>query len=503
MSKRALTFDLAMITVDRGDSLSMVQQLYNALRTAILSHTLKPGTRLPSTRRLSTDLGVSRNTISATFDQLRAEGYLECRVGDGTYISSQLPDELLTVHQGSPDPAKRRSEPDATELSVRYKTMQAMPTGGMDSESIRPFRTGIPALDAFPINIWTRLTTRRWRTVSTNLLSYESSPGYYPLREAISEYLGSARGVNCRPDQVFVTSGSQDALSVACSLLLNPGDQAWIEDPAYRGGRLALVNAGVEVIPVPVDSEGLNVAEGINRAPLARMAYVTPSYQYPCGVTMPLSRRLELLKWAQNARAWILEDDYNSEYRFSGRPLASLQGLDTNERVLYIGTFSKVLFPSLRIGYLIVPPTLVDSFARAMQMMFHYSPLVDQAVLCDFISQGHFARHVRRMRSIYAERRLVLDQELQQVFEGALQVDCAAAGMHIMARLAGANAGRDTDISVAAGRHGLQIHALSTYALRRLGQGGLVLGYGAYTPRELRLGVRKLRTIIRENGITV
>ena len=503
MPKRPATFDLAAIELDRTHRSSMYQQLYGALRSAILTRRLKPGTRVPSTRTLCNDLGVSRNTVTASFDHLIAEGYLESHVGDGTYVSSRLPDELLTVQRAVHANARRPSAQHAPELSARYRTMQAMPGGGPDSEAIRPFRTGIPALDMFPIETWTRLTARRWRNVTTNLLSYESSPGFAPLREAISEYLGSARGVNCVPEQVFITSGSQDALALATNLLLNPGDEAWIEDPAYRGGRLALVNAGVKVVPVPVDAHGLNVAEGVRRAPRARMVYVTPSYQYPCGVTMPLSRRLELLNWAQQANAWILEDDYNSEYRFSGRPLSSLQGLDTGDRVLYIGTFSKVLFPSLRIGYLIVPPGLTESFARAMHMMFHYSPLVDQAVLCDFIADGHFARHVRRMRSLYAERRAAIEAALQDEFGGALSVDCAAAGMHVMASLAAGSIARDTAISAAAARRGLQVHALSTYAMERLPRGGLVMGYGAYSPRELRAGVRGLRAAVEEAGIKI
>ncbi|MGH3145626.1 MAG: PLP-dependent aminotransferase family protein, partial [Rubrobacter sp.] len=349
------------------------RQLYEGVRSAILSGLLPVGTRLPSTRTLATELGVSRTTAVTAFDQLLAEGYLEGKVGSGTFVAGSLPDDLLSVRErveceSGPARSGRR-------LSGRGAMLAATPaTAVRDRGSPRAFRPGVPALDEFPYAVWRRISGKVWRRPSGGLLGYGDPAGYWPLREAISGHLRTARGVRCLPEQVIVVSGSQQALDLAARVLLDPGDAVWVEDPGYTGARGALSGAGARLVPVPVDGEGLEVEKGIEREPDARLACVTPSHQYPLGVTMNLGRRLVLLGWAGSSGAWVVEDDYDSEYRYTGRPLEALQGLDTGERVLYVGTFSKVLFPALRLGYLVVPPDLIEAFTSARELTDRHPP---------------------------------------------------------------------------------------------------------------------------------
>jgi GntR family transcriptional regulator/MocR family aminotransferase len=331
--------------------------------------------------------------------------------------------------------------------------------------------------------------------VSRHLLDYGDPLGFMPLREAIATYLREARAVRCEAGQVMVVSGSQHGLDLATRLLLDPGDRVWLEDPGYLGARGALMAAGARLVPVPVDGEGLEVARGIRVAPDARLAYVTPSHQYPLGVTMSLARRLALLEWARARRAWIVEDDYDSEYRYTGRPLASLQGLDRHGRVIYVGTFSKVLFPALRLGYVVVPPALVDAFAAARGLVDRHPPSVTQAVLAEFIAEGSFARHVRRMRMRYAEQQAALVEAARHKLDGVLEVSPAEAGMHLVGWLpSGAD---DRAASGTAQQVGVEAPALSTFRLRRSGRCGLLLGYAAWAPSELRAAVDTLAAALR------
>jgi GntR family transcriptional regulator/MocR family aminotransferase len=355
------------------------------------------------------------------------------------------------------------------------------------------FRTGLPAFDEFPRALWARLGARLLRHAPSAVLTYGDPAGYRPLRRAIAEYLRAARGVNCSAEQVIVTAGSQQALDLAARLLLDPGDAAWVEDPGYLGARGALRAAGVRSIPVPVDSGGLSVVEGEKRAPEARLACVTPSHQYPLGMTMPLSRRTSLLAWARRHRAWIVEDDYDSEFRYSGRPLQALQGLDPIGCVIYTGTFSKVLFPSLRLGYMVVPESLVDTFVYARALVDRHPPGLEQAIVAEFLAEGHFARHVRRMRTLYAERQEALVLALGRELGGAIEASPAEAGMNLTAWLRG-NAS-DLELSNKAAQVGVVVTPVSAYALEVKPRSGLLLGYAAFTTRQIREGVRKLAQI--------
>jgi GntR family transcriptional regulator/MocR family aminotransferase len=356
---------------------------------------------------------------------------------------------------------------------------------------------GLPAVDHFPIDLWARLLARRVRMPTRSALGYDYAAGHPRLCEAIAQYLGAARGVVCRPEQVIVVAGAQAGLDLACRLLLDPGDAAWIEEPGYVGARGALLGASATLVPVPVDDEGLDVAAGARRAPRARLAYTSPSHQLPLGVTTSLARRLQLLDWATRAGAWILEDDYDSEYRYGGRPIAAMQGIDATGRVIYVGTFSKTLFPALRVGYLVVPPSLVEPFGVAMRHTGHSAPVAVQAALADFIADGYFAAHVRRMRVLYATRQARL---VRAARKHLVDVDLrpAEAGMHLVAELP-ADAD-DVAIAVRALEAGVSVRTLSSHYLERPLRRGLLLGYAGVGEREIDRGVEQLAPVLREHG---
>jgi GntR family transcriptional regulator / MocR family aminotransferase len=496
MAKRRAVVTIGTLGLERTSGVPLYRQLYDGLREAILSGRLRPGARLPSTRVLAGDLRTSRNTVLAAFGQLLAEGYLEGRVGAGTTVVGTLPETLLRARPEPAGPGRPGRRPRLSRRGALLVGTRAVLSRG--AATAHPFRPGLPGFDAFPFDLWTRLLARRWRRVPRQLLDYGEPAGYGPLREAIAAYLGEARAVSCEASQVIVVTGAQQAVDLAARVLLDPGDTAWVEDPGYQGARGALVASGIRLAPVPVDVEGLDVRRGARVAPGARLVYVTPSHQYPLGVTMTLQRRLALLEWASASGAWILEDDYDSEYRYAGRPLAALQGLDTAGRVIYAGTFSKVLFPALRLGYLVVPSDLVDAFVAARALTDRHSPSVTQAALADFIDGGHFARHVRRTRALYAERQAALVQAAQRRLGGVLEIGPAEAGMHLMSWLP--RGVDDRAAARAALARDVDTPPLSSFRVRpaRGGErGGLVLGYAAYTPREIDDACARLALALR------
>ena len=380
----------------------MYRQLYDKLRRAILDGRLRAGAKLPSTRGLAQELAIARNTVMGAYEQLLAEGYLEGKTGSGTYVARTLPEAVLNISPVRPTASVTRNP---GRLSRRGQTLATNRLGIRYIEPPRPFRPGTPAIDHFPFDLWSRLLAKYWRREPAGLLPYTDPAGYEPLRAAIAEYISAARAVRCDPEQIIVVSGAQQALDLATRLLLDPGDEVWMEDPGYNGARAAFLGAGVKPVAVPIDNDGLDVTMGEKLSPHARLAYVTPSHQYPTGVVMTLSRRLGLLRWAERKRRWILEDDYDSEFRYASRPVPSLQGLDKSGTVIYCGTFSKVLFPSLRLGYIVVPASLVDAFRGAKAVVDRHCPTVEQAVLAEFIAEGHLARHIRRMRMLYLSAR--------------------------------------------------------------------------------------------------
>jgi GntR family transcriptional regulator/MocR family aminotransferase len=475
---------------DRTLPTPLYRQIYDGFRHAIVHGTLAPHERLPSTRALAQSLAVSRSTVVLAYELLLSEGYIRSGVGSGAYVAAGLPEETLVTSRAEKPSAqasgRRRS------LSRRGALLAEMTVTAIDAPpAVRAFRPGLPDVDLFPFDTWARLAARRWRSAPRDLLGYSDPAGYLPLRKEIAAYLRASRGVTCEPEQVIVVAGTQQALDLAARLLLEPGDPVWIEDPGYLGARSALGGSGARLAPVPVDGDGLDVAAGVSLCPDARLVYVTPAYQFPLGVTMSLPRRLGLLRWATEMGAWILEDDYDSEYRYVGRPLAALQGIDTSGRVLYVGTFSKVLIPGLRLGYLVVPPDLVDAFVAARATMDRHSPLLDQAILADFMSQGHFAHHVRRTRAIYAERQATLLETARSELAGQVRMRPAPAGMHLVGELSEAGVD-ERALSREAIRHGVVAPPLSAYGIRPARQRAVLLGYTTVDAAAIRSGVRAL-----------
>ena len=465
----------------------MGKSLYEQLRGAILTGQLAPGSRIPSTRALAEEFELSRNTVAAAYEQLSIEGYLVSRVGDGSYVASTLPEDLLQA----PFAKKRTTTSRQPAISTAATFARSIPVGVPErGEGPKAFRPSLPAFDHLPLGLWAKVTAQEWRTASASLLGYGECAGYQPLRKSIATYLSEFRGLRCHWRQVFVTSGSQQAIHIAASTVLDRGACAAIEDPGYIAARSVFQLLGAHLSPVSVDPEGISVRALSRLRVTPRLLYVSPSYQYPLGITMSLPRRLELIRWAEQNDCWILEDDYDAEFRYSGRPIPALQGLDESGRVIYVGTFSKVLLPSLRLGYLVVPEALIEPI-NAMRLNWgHNAQLIDQAVVNRFIQEGHFQRHVRQMRTLYAERQGVLLDAIDRDLGGLLSVASAPGGMHLPAFLSGeadaaALAQRGTDVK-------LTLVPLSRFALKPLVKDGFLLGYTSFTPRQLRDGVRSL-----------
>ncbi|GCE28487.1 GntR family transcriptional regulator [Dictyobacter alpinus] len=495
MDEQVLRASLLAPMLDASSGVALYRQLYEEMRQAILAGSLPAGVKLPSTRTLAQTLGVSRATVVLAFDQLLAEGYIYGKVGSGTYVERVLPDELLRL-QDRRKGGQQTGEilPPAQPLSERGKMIAASTVAPLQKwEQVvqhQAFRHGIPALHEFPFKLWSQLAAKRWKHIQPSDFGYSDPAGYRPLRQEIARYLQVARGVRCTEEQIIIMAGSQQALHLAAQLLIDPGDDVWIEDPCYMGARGALVSSGAQLVPVPIDDEGLAVTQGIAISPRARMAYVTPSHQFPIGTVMSLSRRLALLRWADQAGSWILEDDYDSEYRYAGHPLASLQGLDQAGRVIYIGTFSKVLFPALRLGYLVSPPELIDAFRAARSAADRHAHMLDQMVTTDFMAQEHFARHVRRMRSLYEERQLILLEAARQQLGDNVCIKSATAGMNVLAHLPARL--RDTEVAQQAAQNGVAVTPISKYYIQHPPLNGLLLGYAAYNQQEIQQGMQNL-----------
>ncbi len=492
MAKHTPELILTGLELDKNSKRPMYWQLYDGLRQNILTGMLRAGQRLPASREFSTMLGVSRSTVLLAMDHLLSEGYIIGKTGSGTFISNELPEKFLYT---SSIKNSNESHDLNAELSKRGKQISKIEISTTPMpEAIRAFQPGLPAIREFPHNIWSRIVTRCLRMISTPNLGYGESIGYFPLREAIANHIRVARAVKCEPEQIIIVNGSQQALDLTARILADPEDIAWIEDPGYLGAKAAFSGNGIKTIPVPVDHEGLNVTAGKKAAPKARIAYITPSHQYPLGVTMSLPRRLQILDWANNNNAWILEDDYDSEYRYGGNPLSSLQGLDENNRVIYLGTFSKVMFPALRLGYIVVPPGLVEVFLRAKSMSDRHNAMIEQLALAEFIANGDFARHIRKMRILYHERQQTLIFYAQKHLKGALHLDPSNAGLHSVGWLT--NQKNDKLVSEKARELGVIAPAISAYCMAAKVPSGLSLGYAPFTESEIKTGIELLANIL-------
>ncbi|WP_394235688.1 MocR-like pyridoxine biosynthesis transcription factor PdxR [Pseudomonas anguilliseptica] len=482
-----LPVDLSGIRLDPQRGLA--RQLYQALRERILDGRLQRRTRLPASRDLANLLGISRNTVTRAFDQLYAEGYIEGRIGAGTYVA-----ELSAVKRPAPAP---QAQPSDAPQSAALQLLQSHHLNPPLSGAPRAFRVGVPAFDLFPFETWARLSARFWRKPSPARLGYGDPAGDWQLRELIAAYLRNSRGLHCDPAQIVVTNGAQQAISLCAQLLVTPGARVAVENPGYRAAGHALAIAGAQLCGVAVDGEGLDVP-ALTQLEDCRLVYVTPSHQYPTGVTLSLARRLQLLEWAERHNGLIIEDDYDGEYRYSGTPLAPLAALDRQGRVLYVGTFCKIAFPALRLGYLVLPPALAEAFAQRRALDMRHSEIGTQAVMAEFIAAGHFQRHIRRMRTAARSRRDALLAGWPDSVPDCAPLPVVEAGLHLCVRVSSLARERERELISAAERVGVEMTGLSSYWLPDSStpedqRAGLVLGFAAVPEAQIDEALTALR----------
>jgi GntR family transcriptional regulator/MocR family aminotransferase len=487
------------ITLDHSMAQPLHRQLYEELRGAILDQRLKPGERVPSSRTLARSLRLSRATVTQSYEQLISEGYLQAIVGSGTTVCTELPDELLRTSPVRASASRPQTE-SATPAKIKLSQYGVSLNDSVPLEPPEPdlplnFKSGRPALEEFPMLQWRRLLLRHCRENNVDLLDYSTNPDGLPeLREAITGYLARSRAVRCKAGQTIIVNGSQQAIDLITKLLIDRGDTVAVENPGYLGARRAFLAQGAKLLPVPVDENGI-ITERLDASPaskahLVKLIYVTPSHQFPTGGVLPLARRLELIRWAENLGAVIVEDDYDSEFRYSSRPIPALQGLAEGANVIYIGTFSKVLFPALRIGYVVVPESLAHVFARARWIADRQTPTLEQLALTDFINEGHLERHLRRMRTLYDKRRQTLVRALNHHFGDRVEILGENAGMHLMVRLR--TLFDDQEVMQRAEGVGVGLVSARLYYLGQAPADEFVLGYSGLSERRIQEGVRRL-----------
>lgn len=468
----------AGIHLTRTSGVPLYMQLYTQFRDMITRGQLQPGDRVPSGRNLAAELGVSRIIVSQCYELLSMEGYFEGKTGAGTFIASVLPEQLLEVR-----PAAKPEPPGHIVPGDRIED--------------QPFQIGLPALDRFPYNAWQKVAGHILKNLKHFHLGYEDTLGYDALRKGIATYLRTARGVSCEAAQVVVVTGSQQTLNLVLQVLLQPGDTVWMEDPGYHGARLAFSHAGMQICPVPVQPDGMDIDYAQTHYRDARLAYVTPTHQFPLGYTLSPQKRRQLLAWAAASNSWILEDDYDSEYRYAGTPTPCLQSMDQHGRVIYTGTFSKVLFPGLRLAYLVLPtPELTARFRKAKESMDRQSPALEQFILRDFIDQGHFIRHIHKMRLLYAERQQLLITLLQQQLQPHLKISMVPAGMHVLCYL------KDhvdvPQLKKAIRSQKIKVAFLDAFTLQHQQPPAMLLGFTGFSAYKLRTAVEKLARCFKQ-----
>lgn len=473
---------MTRLKVDKTDPDTAYRQVYRQLRAAILAGEWPPGSRLPSSRQLAEEAGVARITITHAFEQLMAEGFIESRVGAGTFVAAEIPDKGIDAFSGF--------RPDLTEWGRRVTALTQ--AAERQPDSTRPeidFGFGRSFAEQFPYDVWRRLLGRYLSSDDAMLSRYGSAAGFYPLRQAVADYLVRARDVRCAPDEVVIVSGAQQAIDILARLLLTPGDEVLVETPGYRDAYALFQLHQARLVGLPVDNQGLPV-DRIPERCQARLAFVTPSHQFPRGGTMPLARRLALLAWARERSAVIIEDDYDGDLRYEGGSLAALEGLDEDGRVVYLGTFSKVLFPALRLGYLVLPRGLTGPFVQAKELVDRGAPTLTQAAVADFLAEGHFERHLRHLRQLYGAKRAALVGALDEYLGDRVRYSPVAAGLHVMLY---ANSDLDEARLVrdAAGR-GVRVYAGAPYHLEHPAPPSILLGFSGLDEAEIIEGVRRL-----------
>ena len=485
MPKAISSFELTLKSRPRHQTLA--NWLYGELRSAILDGRLAPGARLPASRDFASQYELSRGTVVSVLERLQSEGYISSRVGFGTWVNRV--DAPRAARLPATTPAYIR---DVISTYKRPQPWIDLPL----FDGVRPFRIGVPAINEFPSEVWGRIAATRARNFRSWLKKEADGRGYKPLRDAIAEYLRTSRGVRCTAEQIVLVSGIQQALDLLARLLLKKNDPIWMEDPGYFGARIAFDNAGARMVAVPVNEEGLSVSAGMKICPDAKGAYVTPAHQFPLGVTMSLERRMALLSWASRTGAFVIEDDYDSEYRFEGPPVPSLQSLDNHSSVIFIGSFSKTLFPALRVGYVVLPAPLIDFFLSFRYQTDFRNSSFDQAVLCDFIVDGHLARHLRRMRNLYAERLATLKEGARRYLGGLLEISDVRAGLYTIGYLRNGMGSRQAEKLAAA--QGVEVLAVDRHTLRRPDPNALLLGFGGFDEAATRHGLIRLAKALSE-----
>lgn len=479
----------------------LYRQIYQSVRKSILTGELSPGTRLPPSRALARENGVSRNVVLLAYDQLVAEGYAVPRTGSGTYVASPLPEALLSVTSEGATQRGGRKKARAERLSEfgRYADrlhLERKPQMGAPRPKLPyDFQYGEVAPDPITLEKWRRLLHRRAEHLATQ---YAPAAGHEGLRSALGEHVRRARGISCRPEQMIVVNGAQQALDLVARVLLDPGDRVLIEEPHYQGARHAFRAAGAVLSAIAVDGEGFDISSARQDAREARLAYVTPSHQFPTGAVMPLQRRLKLLEWAGANDSYVVEDDYDSEYRYRGRPLEAIQALDPDGRTIYVGTLSKVLFPALRLGFLIVPGSLAHAFLGAKWIADRHSPTVLQAAIADYIQEGHFERHLRRTRARNAERRTALLDSLHDLLGERIEVEGSNAGIHLLVWLRDFPTTNLARLVEQASRKGVGLYPVTPYYIRPPRRAGLLFGYASLNKSEIGEGIRRFAAALKE-----
>lgn len=485
--------DYLLQYLDKASGMPRNRQLYRLMRQAILDRVLPSDTRLPSSRDLASELEISRNTVLYAYEQLLAEGYVEARAGSGTYVADTVPD---SVHL--PLAPTRRTATTAAHVQLSQRGHRLVAQAGASPQQWGAFVPGVPDVTQFPHKIWNTLQSKVWRKPPVAALTYGHGGGYQPLREVVAEYLKVSRSVDCEAGQVVITNGIHQSIDLCLRLLSDPGDVAWVENPCYWGARNLLSASGVTIRPIRVDAEGICPSDA-DLAVIPRFIFVTPSHQYPLGMVMSLARRRSLLEYARRHGCWIIEDDYDSEFRYNGRPLASLQGMDSGERVLYMGTFSKTMFPGLRLGYLVLPQALSKPFVTGMEELHRSGQAPLQATMAEFMMQGHFNSHIRRMRLLYGTRLEILQQEIDSHFEDSeVQVVGSDAGLHLALRLP---AHCDDRLIVRqALEQGVAVRPLSSYYhdVNKVDP-GLVLGYACVEDANIAPAFDALAQVIKRH----
>lgn len=498
MPKSLEEIPLVAFKLNYSSSIPLYKQLYDLLRIAILEGKIKTGKKLPGTRYLASELKISRNTVGLAYEQLRIEGYINGKTGSGTYVN-EIPDNTFTIKvKSSNKNSDRKTTASVKKVSDKIKKRigySRILKRNIQIEELIPFQNAIPAMDEFTVKPWLKIINQSYLNISNLHLGYGDAAGYNKFREVIAEYLRTYRAVNCTASQIIIVNGSQQGLDLIGRVLLNPGSNVWLEDPGYFGARASMISAGVSIHPCPLDDEGLDIKYSSKHNPKPELIYTTPSHQYPIGITMSVARRMQLLNYAKKNKCWIIEDDYDSEFRYIGNPLPSLQGMDQNKSVFYLGTFSKVLFPGLRLGYLVLPDEkLLEAFLSVKFVMDRQSPIFEQAILAKYIEQGHFTKHIRKMRILYKERQQILIDELIKELDGIIEVESSPAGMHLIAWLP--KHLNDRIISKEMHKNNLIAQPLSDYSIKFFNNPGLILGYTAFNKKEIKDGVKKLKNVL-------